>query len=105
MKRPTLLLIFAALSLWNGLAATVTTTSDSGPGSLRAAIQNATAGETINFAISGVITLTSGELLIATNLTIAGPGASQLTVQRSTTSGTPDFRLFDIGSGTVIISG
>src|SRR5207249_1354804 len=72
---------------------------------LRAAIASATPGETLTFAVSGLITLTTGELLITTNLTITGPGASQLTVQRSTAAGTPDFRIFDIRSGIVTISG
>jgi len=62
-------------------------------------------GETLTFGVSGLITLTSGELLITTNLTITGPGASQLTVQRSTAGGTPDFRIFDIRSGIVTLSG
>ncbi|PYJ59736.1 MAG: hypothetical protein DME24_11985, partial [Verrucomicrobia bacterium] len=54
-------------------AAVVTTTDDSGPGSLREAIATAAPGETVTFAVSGVIALSSGELVITTNLTIAGP--------------------------------
>lgn len=42
---------------------TVTSTADSGPGSLRAALAGAASGDTINFAVTGTITLTSGELL------------------------------------------
>jgi hypothetical protein len=59
---------------------------DSGAGTLRQAILDASSscGDTINFAVSGVITLTSGELPIAKNLTISGPGANVLTVRRST---------------------
>ena len=102
---PFILAVVAMLRLPCGWAAVVTTTADNGPGSLRQAIVNATPGETLTFAVSGSITLTSGELLITTNLTITGPGASQLTVQRSTAAGTPDFRIFDIRSGTVTISG
>ena len=56
----------------------VTTTADSGAGSLRQAIADAQAGDTITFAISGVITLTSGELLITNDLTITGPGPANL---------------------------
>jgi len=88
-----------------GWAAIVSTTADNGPGSLRQAIAGATPGETLTFTVTGVITLTSGELLVTTNLTITGPGPSQLTVQRSTAAGTPDFRIFNIRSGTVTISG
>ena len=56
---------------------TVTTTADSGPGSLRNAIAEASGGGTITFApsVTGIITLTNGELAIGGNLTINGPGA------------------------------
>jgi parallel beta-helix repeat protein len=47
---------------------------------LRDAIAKATAGDTINFSVTGTITLNSGELSIDKNLTINGPGAAQLTV-------------------------
>jgi len=64
---------------------TVTSLGDSGAGTLRQAILDASSsgGDTINFAVSGVITLTSGELAIAKNLTISGPGANVLTVRRA----------------------
>ena len=57
--------------------------NDSGPGSLRQAILDASSGDTITFAPSvTTVTLTSGELVIDKNLTITGPGANRLTVQR-----------------------
>jgi hypothetical protein len=60
---------------------TVTSAADSGPGSLRAEIGAASAGDTIVFAAGvGEITLTSGELDITKSLTIQGPGASQLAI-------------------------
>jgi hypothetical protein len=59
---------------------TVTNTNDSGPGSLRAVIAAAGSGDTITFAVTGTITLTSGELEIGKNLTITGPGASALSI-------------------------
>jgi hypothetical protein len=62
---------------------TVTNTNDSGPGSLRDAINNAVSGEVINFAKSayGTINLTSGPLAINfINLTIQGPGPNKLTI-------------------------
>src|SRR6266850_8363457 len=75
----------------------VTTTADSGTGSLRAAIAAAGNGDTIQFdpALNGQsITLTSGELTVDKNITIDGPGANQLAVKKS--SGAPDFRIFHI---------
>src|SRR5439155_26229659 len=104
MNKFPLLLLLAALSA-PSRAATVTTTADSGPGSLRVAIANATAGETISFSVKGTITLTSGDLVITNDLTVWGPGASNLTVQRSTETNTPDFRIFSVQSGSVTISG
>jgi len=88
-----------------GRAGTVTTTADGGPGSLRDAIATAAVGDTINFAVTGTITLTNGELLIGKDLTILGPGPDNLTIQRSTAGGTPDFRIFNLQSGVGIISG
>jgi hypothetical protein len=48
--------------------------------SLRDAIAEATAGETIDFSVTGTIMLEHGELLIDQDLTIVGPGANQLTI-------------------------
>ena len=79
---------------------TVTNTNDSGAGSLRQAIIDAAAGNEIDFAVSGTITLTTGEMAITKNLTITGPGADQLTV-----SGNSSSRVFSISTGTVNISG
>jgi predicted outer membrane repeat protein len=72
---------------------TVMNLFDSGPGSLRQAILDTPSGGTVNFqtGLSGTISLTTGELLIAKNLTIAGPGASIVTV-----SGNHASRVFDI---------
>ncbi|MBV9008921.1 MAG: hypothetical protein JO354_07115, partial [Verrucomicrobia bacterium] len=78
---------------------TVTNTNDSGPGSLRQAILDAADGGTINFSVTGTITLTSGELLINKSLTISGPGQSQLTI-----SGNNASRVFAIGAGAYDVS-
>ena len=70
------------LSATDAPAATITVTNgnDSGSGSLRHAILDASPGDTINFAPSvTTVTLTSGELVIDKNLTITGPGANRLT--------------------------
>src|SRR5260370_16079840 len=88
-----------------GLSANVTTTADSGPGSLRAAIASALPGDTISFSVTGTISLTSGELSITNPLTIAGPGPDQLTVERSSDAGTPAFRLFAVEGAAASLSG
>ena len=59
---------------------TVTNTNDSGPGSLRQALTIANDGDTINFAVTGTIMLTSGGLPINKNITISGPGPDQLSI-------------------------
>lgn len=90
-----------------GATITVFNANDSGAGSLRQAIFDASSGDTINFALpQGVtaIALTSGELLINKNLTIDGPGADKLTVRVSFLGGgcnTQLFRTFHIAPATV----
>jgi len=64
---------------------TVTNFNDSGPGSLRQAMNDANArvgADEIVFAstVSGTIALTSGPLVVADALTLTGPGASVLTL-------------------------
>jgi hypothetical protein len=99
---------------------TVISAADSGPGTLRAEIAAANAGDIINFAPSlngQTITLSSGELLINKSLTIAGPGASQLAISGGLTwrgfggpspvETTTSSRVFEVtGAGTnVTLSG
>jgi predicted outer membrane repeat protein len=77
---------------------TVTSTADSGAGSLRAAIASATSGSTIKFASSltnKTITLTSGQLDIAAgkNLIIDGANTPGLTI-----SGNKASRIFSLNS-------
>lgn len=66
----------------------VTNTADSGPGSLRQAIADAASGDTITFAVTGTITLTSGQLVIPEykTLTITGPDSPGLTISGNNTS-------------------
>src|ERR1051326_4226274 len=92
------------LNATNTSAATTTVTNgnDTGPGSLRQAILDASSGDTINFAPSvTTVYLSSGELVIDKNLTITGPGASadRLTVKRRFNA--PEFRIFHITLSTV----
>lgn len=74
---------------------TVTTTADSGPGSLRQALTLAESCDTITFDLPNpsVITLSS-ELVIATDLKIQGPGVAALTI-----SGNNATRVFFINPG------
>ncbi len=80
---------------------TVTNTNDSGSGSLRNAIATAASGDTIQFSVTGTITLTSGVLIVNKNLTIQGPGAAQLAVS----GGGASQVLFVGPSVTISISG
>jgi hypothetical protein len=77
---------------------------DSGPGSLRQAIQtaNSIGGGTITFSnVTGLITLTSGELVVTQNVSILGPGRDVLAV-----SGNSASRVFNFGSNVVgLLSG
>jgi len=79
----------------------VTSTADSGAGSLRDSIAAASSGDTINISVTGTIILTGGTLTISKSLTISGPGASDLAV-----SGNNATQVFVVNSGaTVTISG
>jgi hypothetical protein len=69
----------------------VTSLADSGPGTLRQCIMDSAAGGTINFSVSGSITLTSGELAIGRDLSIIGPGPKALAI-----SGNHAHRVFNI---------
>lgn len=85
---------------------TVMNLDDSGPGSLRDAIDQANmspGADFIDFAdeLSGTITLTTGELFINDDLTITGPGVFSIIV-----SGNHASRVFNITDGvTAMISG
>jgi hypothetical protein len=95
------MLVFAAMSALRANTITVTNTNDSGPGSLRQALADANDGDTVDFAVTGTIGLTTGELLVDKSVTIFGPGAENLAVNGSAMS-----RVFYIGAGnTVTISG
>src|SRR5207237_210897 len=72
---------------------TVTNRNDSGSGSLRQALVDGNDGDTITFAVTGTIGLTSGELVVDKSITISGPGPAMLAVSRS--SNMP-FRIFHV---------
>ena len=64
----------------------VTNLSDDGPGSLRMAIASAVPGESITFAVTGTIVLTTGELVLYKDVTINGPGQLLLRISGNTAS-------------------
>ncbi len=85
----------------------VTTTADSGPGSLRAALA---VGNIITFdpnvfapsSAPHVINLATALPALSANVQILGPGANVVTVQRSTAAGTPNFPVFTVDSGAPV---
>jgi hypothetical protein len=84
----------------------VTSTHDGVPGSLRAVLAGASPGDTIKFAVPLPATIVlSNTLVISQDVTIRGPGADELTVMRNPATNTPLFRVFDIETGMVSISG
>src|SRR5437762_12006211 len=80
----------------------VSNTNDNGLGSLRQALADANNGDTIDATgIAGVITLTTGQLLVDKSVTITGADAGVLAVDGNTAS-----RVFQTATGeTVSISG
>jgi hypothetical protein len=79
----------------------VTTLQDSGPGSLRQAIQDAAAGDLVFINLTGTLILTSGSLVVGKDLLIEGPGARTLTIARA---GTTKFRIMHVTGGGVYVS-
>ncbi len=87
---------FESLERRQLLTVTVDTLVDEADGSitdgdvsLRDAIANAPAGETIDFSVTGTIDLTLGQLVIFKDLSIVGPGAGLLTVDAAGSDSTP----------------
>ena len=81
----------------------VTNNEDSGPGSLRAEVAAASAGDVIDFSpkLDGdTITLTTGEIQPPCSVTIQGPGASLLAISGNNSSG-----IFDLQNVSLSISG
>jgi fibronectin-binding autotransporter adhesin len=88
-----------------GATLLVNNTSDAGVGTLRQALQDNESlggGNTVVFVggAVGIITLTSGELVIGTNVTLVGPGADVLTV-----SGNNASRVLRVTNAVASISG
>ncbi|MDE5085329.1 MAG: DUF4347 domain-containing protein, partial [Trichodesmium sp. St18_bin1] len=86
------------MATYNGTLGTITVTNinDSGAGSLRQAIAEASSGDTIEFDPSlanKTITLTSGQLEIDKNLTLDGGNASNLTISGNNASRVMDYQV------------
>jgi len=99
---------WAGITVRCGETRVVTNSNDLGPGSLAQTIWDACIGSTITFDMSQVVSpiMLRRELRIDRDLTISGPGADVLTIQRSNLVETNErFRIFNITSGTVNISG
>jgi len=84
---------------------TVTNRNDSGPGSLRQALTDASDGDLINFAVTGTIVLTSGGLVIDKSVTISGPGPDRLSIDGNQAQFQCVFGVADYNMDTVTISG
>src|SRR5262245_47821453 len=65
-------------------------------------VNQAGGDDTINFAVTGTITLDSAlpDLSDTTGVTdIEGPGVASLTIARNSAAGTPQFRIFTVDDG------
>ncbi|MHB8086712.1 MAG: sortase [Anaerolineaceae bacterium] len=80
---------------------TVNSTADSGAGSLRQAISDAGAGDTINFAssLSGATILLASKLTLSKNVTIDGSSLSEAVI----ISGNDKVQVFHINSGVTSV--
>ncbi|MEL6657965.1 MAG: NosD domain-containing protein, partial [Bacteroidota bacterium] len=96
MNRLQLLWCVLLVPLWTMAQITVTSTADSGPGTLRQAVIDIPAGGTIDFNVGGPIVLTSGQIDLTKNMTLdaTGPGV--------TIDGNGNSRIFGVYSSAVV---
>jgi parallel beta-helix repeat protein/predicted outer membrane repeat protein len=112
-----LLRLFCGIALAHAFAAqasaatlTVVNTNDSGPGSLRQAIADAVAGDTVAFlpGLSGqTITLTTGQISLDRNVTITASGLSAGVTISGNSDGDDvleqgESRIFEVPAGVVV---
>ena len=77
---------------------TVTNNNDSGPGSLRQAILDASNGDTIDFDADYTITLSSQLPIIDKTLTIIGNGATNTIIESNASPYSATYSAFEIGT-------
>jgi hypothetical protein len=93
-----MMLAFLSMQTAGAATITVTSTADSGAGSLRDALTSAADGDTIDATgVSGTILLTSGELLVANSVNILGSGPANLSVDGNAAS-----RVFHIAPSNIV---
>lgn len=88
-------LLFCLVAIQARTIIVVTNTNDSGFGSLRHALTMAADGDTIAFAVTGEITLTSDQLIVNKDVVIEGPGANLLRI-----NGNASHRVFFVDTNT-----
>lgn len=87
MKIAHLLPLLACIATTRAATLNVTTTADTGAGSLRAQIAAAASGDTVAISATGTISLTTGAITFTgKNLIISGPGANSLTLTTGATT-------------------
>ena len=94
MKHTRILLLIALLGAAavglpsvRGATITVTEVGDGfGFPTLRQALADANDGDTIEFGVTGIITLTTGELLVNKSITVNGPGSGNLSIDGNRTT-------------------
>ncbi|MHC4841303.1 MAG: choice-of-anchor Q domain-containing protein [Planctomycetota bacterium] len=85
---------------------TVTTTGDAGAGTLRDAITqaNSTSGtDTVQFAVTGTVSLLTALPVITENITIDGPGRTLIVIERNSGAAT-DFRIFETNTAGIVLN-
>jgi hypothetical protein len=93
-----MLAVALAPAVLSGATILVTSTADSGTGSLRAALASAANGDTIDATgVSGTIFLTTGELFISKSSTLLGPGPDKLSVDGNGTN-----RVFRVAPSNIV---
>lgn len=103
LKAVTVCAVLLALTSTTGFAVSfvVTNLNNDGPGSFRKALNDARRDDTIDFAVTGTIVVSTFPLSTAADgLIVRGPGADRLTV-----SGNGTTRIFSFAEAEVVMSG